>query len=319
MKNKPLKHKAENTFRFQSFSERLSNINIDVIHRVGPHRRATPFESETFLEEALNKWSELNCTEDFDKLRHDIGVEIHTLPQIVLRKDALLDIIKTQLGNLENKALDAVLDLTVALARDLQYDFYPSFPEVFRLVCGHLGTRDPELLERIFVCLSYLFKFLWRYMVKDIDLIFKLYVPLLGSQQKKYVRDFAAESFAFLLRKVTDKGKLVDMMLSYLETHPQNSDGIGRLLFEAVKGVKGQTHSCLDTVLPLALKRLDGSVCSAEFARRALQQTFTALGQHLAGSPENSSPVWNCLKVAVVEAIAQRSAEENAAASTLLE
>ncbi|XP_077531499.1 small subunit processome component 20 homolog [Haemaphysalis longicornis] len=319
MKNKPLKHKAENTFRFQSFSERLSNINIDVIHRVGPHRRATPFESETFLEEALNKWSELNCTEDFDKLRHDIGVEIHTLPQIVLRKDALLDIIKTQLGNLENKALDAVLDLTVALARDLQYDFYPSFPEVFRLVCGHLGTRDPELLERIFVCLSYLFKFLWRYMVKDIDLIFKLYVPLLGSQQKKYVRDFAAESFAFLLRKVTDKGKLVDMMLSYLETHPQNSDGIGRLLFEAVKGVKGQTHSCLDTVLPLALKRLDGSVCSAEFARRALQQTFTALGQHLAGSPENSSPVWNCLKVAVVEAIAQRSTEENLAASTLLE
>ncbi|KAK8782799.1 hypothetical protein V5799_015864 [Amblyomma americanum] len=319
MKNKPLKHKAENTFRFQSFSERLSNINIDVIHRVGPHRRATPFESETFVEEALNKWSELNCTEDFDKLREDIGPEVHTLPQIVLRKDALLDIIKTQLGNLENKALDAVLDITVALARDLQYDFYPSFPEVFRLVCAHLGTQDPDTLERIFVCLSYLFKFLWRYMVKDIDLIFKLYVPLLGSQQKKYVRDFAAESFAFLLRKVADKDKLVAMLLAYLETSPQNTDGIGRLLFEAVKGVKGQTHSCMATVLPLALKHLDGSVCSAEFSCRALGQTLTALAEHLAGHPENSSGVWSCLREAIAEAVEKHKNADTDSVPTHLE
>lgn len=316
MKNKPLKHKAENTFRFQSFSERLSNINIDVIHRVGPHRRLTPFESETFVEEALNKWSELNCTDDFDKLRHDIGPEIHTLPQIVLRKDALLDIVKTQLGNLENKALDAVLDITVALARDLQYDFYPSFPEVFRLVCAHLDTRDPEMLERIFVCLSYLFKFLWRYMVRDIDLIFKLYVPLLGSQQKKYVRDFAAESFAFLIRKVADKEKLVDMMLTHLEAHPQSTDGIGRLLFEAVKGVKGQTHSCMAVVLPLALNRLDGSVCSTAVVCQALRQTLVALAEHLASHAENSSGVWKCLKDVMVEAIGKyKSCNESGTAS----
>ncbi|XP_070382892.1 small subunit processome component 20 homolog [Dermacentor albipictus] len=317
MKNKPIKHKAENTFRFQSFSERLSNINIDVIHRVGPHRRTTPFESETFVEEALAKWSELNCTEDYDKLRNDIGSEIHTLPQIVLRKDALLEIIKTQLGNRENKALDAVLDITVALARDLQYDFYPSFPEVFRLVCAHLDTRDPEMLERIFVCLSYLFKFLWRYMVRDIDLIFKLYVPLLGSQQKKYVRDFAAESFAFLIRKVSDKEKLVDMMLAYLEANPQSTDGIGRLLFEAVKGVRGQTHSCMTTVLPLALKRLDGSVCSAAVACQALRQTFVALAEHLASHAENSSAVWNCLKEVVANAVEKYKSDKESVLALL--
>ncbi|XP_049511319.1 small subunit processome component 20 homolog [Dermacentor silvarum] len=317
MKNKPVKHKAENTFRFQSFSERLSNINIDVIHRVGPHRRTTPFESETFVEEALAKWSELNCTEDYDKLRNDIGSEIHTLPQIVLRKDALLEIIKTQLGNRENKALDAVLDITVALARDLQYDFYPSFPEVFRLVCAHLDTRDPEMLERIFVCLSYLFKFLWRYMVRDIDLIFKLYVPLLGSQQKKYVRDFAAESFAFLIRKVSDKEKLVDMMLAYLEANPQSTDGIGRLLFEAVKGVRGQTHSCMTVVLPLALKRLDGSVCSGAVACQALRQTFVALAEHLASHAENSSAVWNCLKEVVADAVEKYKSDKESVLALL--
>ncbi|XP_075529751.1 small subunit processome component 20 homolog [Dermacentor variabilis] len=317
MKNKPIKHKAENTFRFQSFSERLSNINIDVIHRVGPHRRTTPFESETFVEEALAKWSELNCTEDYDKLRNDIGSEIHTLPQIVLRKDALLEIIKTQLGNRENKALDAILDITVALARDLQYDFYPSFPEVFRLVCAHLDTRDPEMLERIFVCLSYLFKFLWRYMVRDIDLIFKLYVPLLGSQQKKYVRDFAAESFAFLIRKVSDKEKLVDMMLAYLEANPQSTDGIGRLLFEAVKGVRGQTHSCMTTVLPLALKRLDGSVCSVAVVCQALRQTFVALAEHLASHAENSSAVWNCLKEVVMDAVGKYKSDKESVLALL--
>ncbi|CAN8022523.1 unnamed protein product [Ixodes persulcatus] len=84
MKNKPVKHKSENTFRFQTFSERLSSINVDVIHRVALRRGNTPFESETFFEEALNKWAELNCTQDFDKLRYDIGGDIHTLPQIVV-------------------------------------------------------------------------------------------------------------------------------------------------------------------------------------------------------------------------------------------
>ncbi|KAL1433657.1 hypothetical protein MTO96_012480 [Rhipicephalus appendiculatus] len=278
MKNKPLKHKAENTFRFQSFSERLSNINIDVIHRVGPHRRLTPFESETFVEEALNKWSELNCTEDFDKLRHDIGSEIHTLP---------LKLCFARMHCWTSSKHSWATSRTRPWMQFLTSQLL--WPET----SSTTSTRASRMCSGS--CAPTL--------TLDIDLIFKLYVPLLGSQQKKYVRDFAAESFAFLIRKVSDKEKLVDMMLTYLEANPQSTDGIGRLLFEAVKGVKGQTHSCMTTVLPLALKRLDGSACSAAIACQALRQTFVALADHLASHAENSSVVWNCLKEAVAEAV----------------
>ncbi|CAN7995062.1 unnamed protein product, partial [Ixodes hexagonus] len=252
-----------------------------------------------------------------DKLRHEIGGDIRTLPQIILRKDALVDILKENLANLDNRALDAVLELTVALARDLQRDFYVYFPDILRLVCGHLATQDTDILERLFVCLAYLFKFLWRYMVEDIDAVFGLYVPLLGSQQKKYVRDFASESFAFLLRKVPDKQKLLDMMLTQLETNPQYADGIGRLLYEAVKGVKGQTHSCLAAVLSPALRRLDGSVGSVELSRQVLCTALGSLAGHLCGQPASSSaPVWQCLLDAVEKSVGQVAGGGD---STLLE
>lgn len=306
MKTKPVKHKTENTFRFQTFSERLSNINVDVIHRVRLTKNV-PFEAETFLQESVNKWSELNCTEDFDCLKKEVGVEIESLPQLVLQKDAISQALKNQLSKKDNKALDATLEMTVALARDLQYDFYPYFPDFFHLICGHLNTQDPELLERIFTCLAYLYKFLWRYMVKDMDLIFRLYVPLLGDHQKDYVRDFAAESFAFLMRKVPDKEQLVGLIFKHLETSPRYTAGIGKLFFEMTKGVKGQLHSCTETVLPLLLQSgLDGTLGCQAFNRQALHYTFVAMAAHLGGQHvhRNTTIVWKCFQDIVTRLVA---------------
>ena len=61
--------------------------------------------------------------------------------------------------------------LVVQLARDLQKDFYPRFTSFFEVIVNILEThmKDWEVLEQAFSCLSYLFKFLWRYMIKDIN------------------------------------------------------------------------------------------------------------------------------------------------------
>ena len=50
---------------------------------------------------------------------------IQSLPQIVLKKEELVQILIGNLNKQDNKALEVVLDLIAALARDLQYDFYP--------------------------------------------------------------------------------------------------------------------------------------------------------------------------------------------------
>lgn len=65
--------------------------------------------------------------------------------------------------------------LIVALARDLQYEFYPHFPKFFSAIVSQLSTQDTELLEKLFMCLAYLFKFLWKYMVKDIENVYRYY------------------------------------------------------------------------------------------------------------------------------------------------
>ncbi|XP_064489796.1 small subunit processome component 20 homolog [Ornithodoros turicata] len=312
MKNKPVKHKTENTFRFQTFSERLSNVNVDVIHKVGLHK-STPFEAETFVQEAVNKWAELNCTEDFDSLKKEVGAEVETLPQLVLRKDAVIEALQNQLAKKDNKALDAVLEMVVALARDLQHYFYPSFPEFFRLICGHLNTQDTEILERIFMCLACLYKFLWRYMIKDIDQIFRLYIPLLSDQQKDYVRAFAAESFAFIMRKVPDKQELLSLIFGHLETNPKYTDGIGNLFFEMLKGVKGRLHSCAEMVLPLLLQEgLNGSMGCADLNRQALHITFMGLAAHVGNKDARDTTVvvWKSLQQAVGNIVATLDTNE---------
>lgn len=50
--------------QFQTFSERIADINIDVIHKI-KHHDDTPDENSTYFGEALEKWTELNCTKHF--------------------------------------------------------------------------------------------------------------------------------------------------------------------------------------------------------------------------------------------------------------
>lgn len=63
--------------------------------------------------------------------------------------------------------------LVVQLARDLQTDFYPHFHDFFLAITKLLDTQDTELLEWAFTSLSYLYKYLWRLMVKDIHKIYR--------------------------------------------------------------------------------------------------------------------------------------------------
>lgn len=65
------------------------------------------------------------------------------------------------------------ISLVVQLARDLQMDFYPHFPDFFVLVTSLLETQNTEILEWAFTCLSYLYKYLWRLMVKDMTKMYR--------------------------------------------------------------------------------------------------------------------------------------------------
>uniref|UniRef100_A0A8C9DME9 UTP20 small subunit processome component n=1 Tax=Prolemur simus TaxID=1328070 RepID=A0A8C9DME9_PROSS len=261
MKTRPVSHKTENTYRFLTFAERLGNVNIDIIHRID--RTANYDEEvETYFFEGLLKWRELNLTEHFGKFYKEVIDKCQSFNQLVYHQNEIVQSLKTHLQIKNSFAYQPLLDLVVQLARDLQTDFYPHFQDFFLTITSILETQDTELLEWAFTSLSYLYKYLWRLMVKDMSNIYSMYSTLLA-HKKLHIRNFAAESFTFLMRKVSDKNALLNLMFLDLEEHPEKVEGVGQLLFEMCKGVRNMFHSCADQAVKLILQKL-GPVTETE-------------------------------------------------------
>uniref|UniRef100_A0A3Q2Q9V5 UTP20 small subunit processome component n=1 Tax=Fundulus heteroclitus TaxID=8078 RepID=A0A3Q2Q9V5_FUNHE len=254
IKSKSSYHKSENTYRFLTFAERLGNVNIDVIHRID-RTGSYAEEVETYFSEGLTKWRDLNLTEHFTFLK-EVANKSQSFNMLVFHQASIVESLKTHLAVKNSLAYQPLL-LVVQLARDLQTDFYPHFPDFFLLLTSLLDTKDTEVLEWVFTCLSYLYKYLWRLMVKDMTNIY-LYSTLLA-HKKEHIRNFAAESFSFLMRKVPDLDALLNHMFSDLEQHPDKVEGAGQLLFEMCKGVRKMFHSC--AAFPAAWKKLGSTTC----------------------------------------------------------
>ncbi|XP_053397711.1 small subunit processome component 20 homolog [Mercenaria mercenaria] len=297
-------HKKENTFRFQTFSERITNINIDVIHQIR-HHDDTPEETLSYFGEALHKQSELNCTDHFAHFKKEISDQVQTFAQLVYHEENIVSALKKHLVVANSMALPALLDLLVQLARDLQADFYRHFHEFFDILVKLLNTytHDVEVLESTFTCLSYIFKFLWRYLLKDIQLVYRYFSSLLGKQYKEYVRNFAAESFAFLMRKAKDPSALFDFLFSTLEEEPDKAEGIGRLLFEMMKGVKEQFHSCTAKVFPVLMKKLGPQEKQVVLPWQQVEVSMTTLIVSMTGhsSKEHMTQIWDMLLASLTE------------------
>ncbi|KAK6627166.1 hypothetical protein RUM44_009643 [Polyplax serrata] len=241
--------KNNNRFKFIPFSERISNVNIDVFHRV-PH----PFEEEsaeefTYFHLALRKWTVLNLTGKWKAFRKEIGYNTQTLPQLLNSKEKIIDAFLQNIRLQDELSLQPVLELMVALVKDLRHEFYPFYSKILKELLHLLKFKDPDVLESTFTCLAYIYKYLFRELVKDLDKVLLDLVPLLNENNPDYVRDFAAQSFSFVARKVKDKEKLLSLVLYAVQTSPQISLGCSQLLFEMMKGIKGQTHSCAEELL----------------------------------------------------------------------
>jgi U3 small nucleolar RNA-associated protein 20 len=113
--------------------------------------------------------------------------------------------------------------LTVALAKDLHQEFYPHYEAFLSRLIALLDTKDTDQLEWTFECLAYLFKFLWRLLVNNLPTVFEALLPLLGSSKPYYINNFAAESFAFVARKIKDQRKFVKLVLRSLKKFPDVS------------------------------------------------------------------------------------------------
>ncbi|XP_066592766.1 small subunit processome component 20 homolog [Prorops nasuta] len=307
MKNKPLRHKEKNRFQFKPFSERINEIDVDVFHRV-THRNED-FENdevETYFYQTLKKWNVLNLTQgycDFKKKVHTIV----TLPQLLNQKQYVVDMLKEYLKMKNTLFLQPILELTIALARDLQKDFYPYFPEFLTIIIDLLQTKDTEQIEYSFTTLAYLFKFLWRYLIRNVPTVFKLLLPLLADTQPLYINNFAAESFAFVVRKIKDKTSFIKLVLQVLKETPNGIPGCGKLLFEVIYGTSGHFHSCAEDMLLLYFKSMQDDTVDQTLLFDVLTKVIECILLNI--HPQKSELFWKVL-LNVIDLFAKNDTNE---------
>jgi len=239
---------GERRFKYQTFKARVEHIKIDVVHRVKRHEDDSE-EYGSYFNEALEEWKEKNLTTHFSLFVRDIQSYVKTLPSILYHKQRLVESIEKHLQVPDSLALEPLLDLTTKLAKDLEGEFYPFFGQIFAAIVPLIKHRDVRLLESVFNCIAYLFKYLSKQLASDLCPTFAMLAPLLGedNQQKPYIRHFSAESFAFLLRKA--RGKDLTHIMEYIlervriEPNEEFVEGVSMLFFECIKQVDHQLHS----------------------------------------------------------------------------
>lgn len=108
--------------------------------------------------------------------------------------------------------------------------------------------------------------------------MFNALLPLLDRRQPEHVTNFAAECFAFVARDIRDREKFLALLLSALRAHTNGVKGCGRLLYEIMRGVGGQLHSCSAALLPVLFQslRLTSSV-GAAFDVALLHEVLTEM------------------------------------------
>jgi U3 small nucleolar RNA-associated protein 20 len=201
--------------------------------------------------------------------------------------------------------------LAVQLSRDLQQDFYPYFPQIFKSITKLLDTQDTNVLEWSFQTLSYLFKFLWRYMLKDLDNVYELYSPLFSETRKEYIRNFAAESFAFLMRKMNDKNQVYEFLFNRLNQHPEELNGIGRLIFEMFKGIKNQFNACTAQCFTMLLDKLNcfaESSDSNQLVFDCISKTVESMAEYT--KKQHTSVVWKSFYATIDKFISNKQNEK---------
>ncbi|XP_037815969.1 small subunit processome component 20 homolog [Lucilia sericata] len=254
------KTKNSNTFRFKSFADRVNEIDLRrlALYHIGHENEELPEEeNETFFHQTLKKWMVLNLSEEYSLFSRKV-IKVVTLPQLLHQKDFVVDLLLEKLACATNLSLQPLLELLYVLARDLREEFYPYFQRVLdRLICL-LNTQDAEQLEWTLVCLAYLFKALKPYLKRNIGVVFNCILPLLDERRyEEHVTNFAVECFSFIARDVRDYGKFLEFILeTIVREQVESVQGCGRLLFEIMRGVKGQFHSIAGDFLQFIFESL---------------------------------------------------------------
>ena len=191
--------------RFESFTQRIAKLNIDPVRRA---RRVDVDQDDletasSFFKAGLDRWKDLNLSENFTNFVRDAEPLCDSLPQILHYQQEIMDLLVAYIEKRDVQSLEPLLSLLSNLAHDLGIRFEKHFSRALTLVASVTAKNsDVQIIEWGFNCLAWLFKYLSRLLVPDLAPLFRIMAPLLGREpQKAHTTRFAAEAMSFLVRK----------------------------------------------------------------------------------------------------------------------
>ncbi|KAL4810861.1 armadillo-type protein [Aspergillus unguis] len=280
-RNKPAKRVKGGTettknHRFETFTQRVSKLKIDPIHRVRrPSFGEEGDETSSHFRSAFEHWSELNLSENFVAFARRVSPLSESLAQIVYYEEKVFNLLVEYIDKRDALSIEPLLSLLSQFARDLGVRFEKYFATSVTLVASVAATHpDVEVVEWCFTSLAWTFKFLSRLLVPDLRQLLGIMTPYLGKErQKPFVARFTAESMSFLIRKAGlvyyKNPEPLQLAVSFLfdDLRQAGADsknvelyksGLMAMFSDSIKGVKNGLHSNGTDILSCLLK----SVCS---------------------------------------------------------
>lgn len=97
-------------FQFQKFSERIANIDIDVIHKVKHPYEEDDASDSPYYSQCLNKWVDENFSPDFLELRKKLPKDIYSLPLLIAHEKEIVEVLTNHLKSCDMDALQPALE-----------------------------------------------------------------------------------------------------------------------------------------------------------------------------------------------------------------
>uniref|UniRef100_A0A1I7XIM1 DRIM domain-containing protein n=1 Tax=Heterorhabditis bacteriophora TaxID=37862 RepID=A0A1I7XIM1_HETBA len=204
-------------------------------------------DNNTYFAETITKWNDQDYGSHYTSFVNEIpSAELQTYAQLIHHKNAIIDCLVKHISDPENKSIPAFCEVLSSLVRDLKDEFYVHMWDVFTALINVLdfGERDIESVEAAFFTLTLLFKILWKKLKRDVKKTFTKFIPLFGSS-REYVRRFASDAFAFLMRKLRDLREIARFIVKQAHRVGDSYliDGCAVLFFHTYRGIAGGFHS----------------------------------------------------------------------------
>ncbi|XP_038874757.1 LOW QUALITY PROTEIN: small subunit processome component 20 homolog [Benincasa hispida] len=298
-------------FVFQTFSQRVQEIDIDV-YRSLDKVKSEPSEGSCFFRDCLIEWRELNTAEDFISYYEEIIPLVQTLPLVILHKESIFSNLLSRVQIKARLSLEPILRLMAALARDLLEDFLPFLSQLTDALVSLLeggAAREPEIIEQIFTSWSYIMMFLQKYLTQNIVDLLRVTASL-RYYSKDYIQDFMAEATSFLLRNAPAgqlKNGIKRIILEVVKKPSATREyGASALLFHTLRGTSSRFHSRAELVFRFLI-----SGQTFEIGRDSSQgsggilEVLKCVCQRLCEEmdPKELDMIWKCLFEEITDAI----------------